>query len=256
MRAIEKAVWWRGWIGRGDLAEIFGISRAQASSDLQKFQELNPGALVYQMSRKRYEGPPEMRCVLHEPRLEEGMAAFLGDRSTAAVSLGNTVNSVARVDLPQRKGKDLVERALLMAVAEGLKLRVRYWSVNSGKASWRYLAPHAFGHDGYRWHVRAWCYEREAYLDFVLGRMEKTDWPEPHDSVLPEDQGWQETVTVKLKPNSALNDPAKRAIEMDYGIRKNGQLTIKVRQAMERYLLEHLRIGHDGGELPRHFERV
>ena len=40
---VERAAWWRGWIGRGDLVAMFGISPAQASSDLQKYQELNPG---------------------------------------------------------------------------------------------------------------------------------------------------------------------------------------------------------------------
>lgn len=256
LRAVERAVWWRGWIQRGDLQEIFGISRAQASSDLQKYQELNPGALLYQMSRKRYEGSHEMTCVLQQPRLEDGMSAFLGGEASARIAVGEGSDCVARVDLPQRSGKENVERTLLMTVASGQKLRVRYWSVNSAKASWRYLAPHAFGHDGYRWHVRAWCYEREAYLDFVLGRMEKTDWPEELEEELPKDKDWQQRVTIKLKPNSNLNEAARRAIEIDYGIRKGGQLKLKVRKAMEGYLLDHLRIGRDGGELPRHFERV
>ncbi|MCP5536320.1 MAG: WYL domain-containing protein [Akkermansiaceae bacterium] len=259
LRAIERAVWWRGSIRRGDLVKIFGISQAQASSDLQKYQMLNPGALVYQMSRKRYEGTMEMNCVLHEPRLEEGIAAFLGGEMCSRVGQGSVSNTVARVDLPSRVGTAVVERLVLMAVATGMKIRVRYWSVNSGKATWRWLRPHAFGHDGYRWHVRAWCGEREDYRDFVLSRIEKADWPEipgEEDADIPPDKDWREIAVITLQANRSLDDTAQRAIEMDYGMRKGGKLKIKVREAMRGYLLDHLRIGREGGDLPRHFESV
>ena len=80
LRAIERAAYWRGWVKRKDLAALFGVSLAQASSDLQKYQELNPGALQYNMNAKRYEGAREMVCVLvKEPSLEEAMGAFLGE---------------------------------------------------------------------------------------------------------------------------------------------------------------------------------
>jgi hypothetical protein len=77
LRFIEKCVFWRGTVNRQDLHRIYGVSQAQASADLQKYQELNPGALVYSLNRKRYEGAPTMRCRLHEPSLEEALVLFL-----------------------------------------------------------------------------------------------------------------------------------------------------------------------------------
>lgn len=240
---------------------MFGISAAQASSDLQKYQEVNAGALVYQMSRKRYEGAEGMRCVLHTPRLEEGMGAFLGAGRLSGFSDSageGAVNSggsrVVCVGLPSRKGKPEVERACVLAVCGEMRLRVRYWSVNSGRASWRELAPHAFGYDGYRWHLRAWCYEREAFRDFVLGRIEKVEWPVADEGGLPVDEDWETFVEVKVRANTEMSDSARRAIEMDYGIRKNGVLKMSVRVAMRGYLLDHLRMGREDGSLPRHFE--
>lgn len=176
---------------------------------------------------------------------------------TSRVDLAVETDAVVRVDLPKRRGKEAVERALVMAVAGGAKLRVRYWSVNSGKATWRWLLPHAFGHDGYRWHVRAWCCTRERYLDFVMSRIEKADWPkmlEDDDTPVPADADWKKMATIRVRANSSLSETARRAIEMDYGIRKGGVLKIRVREAMRGYLLDHLRIGRGGGELPRHFE--
>ncbi|MGB0776052.1 MAG: WYL domain-containing protein, partial [Akkermansiaceae bacterium] len=172
--------------------------------------------------------------------------------------VGELGNRIGTVGLPNRRGRQGVERVMLMAVAEGLRIQVRYWSVNSGKASWRWLRPHAFGHDGYRWHVRAWCEQREKFLDFVLGRIEKTEWPDGNDEdkkKLPVDEDWQRVVVVKVRANGMLSEQAQRAIELDYGIRKKGGvLKLKVRKAMEGYLLDHLRIGREGGDLPRHFE--
>jgi len=267
LKRIEQAVWWRGWIKRKDLVEWFGISSAQASSDLQKYQELNPDALVYQMSRKRYEGAKNMRCQLHEPSLEEGLFLFLNPDEMAAVSRGGSRGdrrgeiglwSLMDVSLPVRKACSEVERAFVLAVAGGLKIRVRYWSLNSGKATWRWLAPHAFGYDGYRWHVRAWCFTREAYLDFVLSRTEKIDWPEPMEGneQLPPDTDWETVEVVKVRPSSSLDKVAQSAIMMDYGIGENGVLELSVRSAMKQYLLSQLRLVEEGGELPKHFELV
>lgn len=43
-----------GYINRDHLMRKFGISTPQASSDLQQFQRLNPKAMTYDQSAKRY----------------------------------------------------------------------------------------------------------------------------------------------------------------------------------------------------------
>ena len=70
LRFIEKSAFWRGTVNRPDLLAVFRISQAQSSADLQKYQELNPDSLVYNLNRKRYDGAESMTCVLHEPRWE------------------------------------------------------------------------------------------------------------------------------------------------------------------------------------------
>ncbi len=258
LRAIERAAWWRGWVKRKDLAALFGVSMAQASSDLQKYQELNPGALVYQMQRKRYEGSESMSCVLHEPRLDEGISSFLGGATSMGIAIPSQdgSNLAAGINLPLRKGKLEIERAVMLALVAGNKLRIKHWGVSSGKTSLRWIAPLAFGHDGYRWHVRAWCFKRKDFRDFTLSRIEKAEWPQEMESneVVPDDSDWNEMVEIKVRAHRDLSESARRAIEMDYGMRKNGVLRIPVRKAMEGYLRDHLRIARDGGDLPVHFE--
>ena len=51
---LERRAEATGRINRADLQEAFGISPAQASGDLQAYQQLNPGALSYDLPSKRY----------------------------------------------------------------------------------------------------------------------------------------------------------------------------------------------------------
>ncbi|MEZ5326203.1 MAG: WYL domain-containing protein [Verrucomicrobiales bacterium] len=159
-------------------------------------------------------------------------------------------------------------RLVFQAVLGRNRLRVRYWSLNSGRASWREIAPHAFAHDGYRWHVRAWCYNNSDYRDFVLSRVEACDSMMEIDEseALPIDAEWERWECVELRPDSRLSEIRQAAIRRDYGMSKRGVLKVTVRSAMKPYLLSHLFIpqstvagtgnADNTSGLPRHLEIV
>jgi hypothetical protein len=54
MAWLERYAKAAGHVGRGDLTATFGISPAQASSDLQAYLAENPDALTYSTSRKHH----------------------------------------------------------------------------------------------------------------------------------------------------------------------------------------------------------
>ena len=257
LRSIEVRLWWRGYVGRKELIEVFGISAAQATSDLQRYFELNEGACFYSTNRKRYEADQGMQCVLHEPILEEGLTlAFgeiVGERwQRERVWEGRKPGLLGAVNLPVRDGSRWVERVIVLAAKEMRRVRVKYVSVKSGRASWREMVPRTFGWDGRRWHARAFCLENRDWRDFVLGRMEEVEWPGGVEKV-PGDGAWDEWVVVKLKVNPELDAVRKRALRMDYGLEGNG-LEIRVREAMRPYLLAEMFLVEESGvEAPRHF---
>lgn len=266
MRRVELLLWWRGWVGRADLTEGFGISAAQASGDLQRYAELNPGALVYQTRRKRYEGTPEMRCVLHGPRLEEAVWLFhggevpvWGQRPVIAATGDQRPVIAATVDVFQplvRRASPEVERRVFLAMEQGRRVRVRYASLSSSRAEWREIAPHALGHDGYRWHVRAWCLRNDDYRDFAPSRMEEAEWPGEEFALPVGDDAWERIETLVLVPHAGLTAEQRRAIELDYGMKK-GRLAVKVRAAMREYFLAHCRIpvvDAQGNPRPQHLQ--
>lgn len=252
---IERVAWWRGVVNRGDLREIFGISAAQASADIQVYLELNPGALAYNLSTKRYEAQAGMRCALHEPRLEEAVAMFLGAGPGLIRSHGGESDQVALCLPPMRQASKEVERRVFLALDQRRKIAVRYGSVKGASGKMREIAPHAFGHDGLRWHARAWCFENGDYRDFVLSRMANAEWPGEGFVAPMQDAAWARKVTLVFEANRELDAEAREAIERDYGM-KGGRFEITVREAMAEYHLAQLRIPGKKGERPRHLDRV
>ena len=251
---IERVAWWRGVVNRGDLREVFGISAAQASGDLQGYQEQNPTALAYNVRSKRYEARPEMACVMHSPRLEEAVAMFLGTPVSLPRVAARAEGRVATFVPPVRQADEGVERRVFLALDQGKRLWVTYWSVNSGAAKRREIAPHGLGHDGYRWHVRAWCFENGEFRDFVLSRIEKAEWPGELFISPTRDEAWERMVTVVLRANSQLDAVQRATIERDYGM-KSGKLEVTMREAMREYCLAHLRVA-TGNERPQHLELI
>lgn len=259
LRFIERAAYWRGWVQRQDLSAVYGKGAAQVSADFQKYLELNPGALAYSTSRKRYEGQETMRQALQESRLEDAVHQYLSGTTRlpyGAVAQPSTNPSVEWVVLPQRLAPVEVERRIFQAVLHGQRVRVRYLSVHGSTAEWRWLRPRALAHDGHRWHVRAWCENHGDYRDFVLARMTEAEWPVAGEAPLLPDKDWEEWVTLRLRAHPSLTDEARTAVEHEYQM-ENGECRLRVRRAMLIYVQAHLRLpGEDGALAPPRLEYV
>lgn len=250
---IERLAWWKGVVNRGDVRDVFGISAAQASADLQGYQEVNPTALAYNVRAKKYESGEGMVCVMHEPRIEEAVSLFLGV-GVPGVGLAGRMQATAKVDhiRPLAREADAgVQRRVFLALDQGRMLRVKYWSVNSSRGAMREIAPHALGHDGYRWHARAWCFENADFRDFVLSRMEGAEWPAGEFTPPLADEDWERMETVILQPHSSLDEDQKKTIIRDYGM-TGGKLKVQVRAAMKEYFLAQWRVPGPGR--PAHLE--
>jgi hypothetical protein len=255
LRFIEACAWWKGIVNRQDLGGLFGVSMAQASSDLQRYLEMNPAAFVYNLRQKRYEATAEMKCVMTVPRLDEAVARFLGSELEGIwlgcpdAGEGAGDDRVAVLRMPMREAGMAVERRMFLAMFNGLRVRVRYASVNSGKEEWRWLRPHALGHNGARWHARAWCEKTGEFRDFTLSRIAEVEWSREHAVPPVVDQAWQEWVTLRLRPHQDLSDEQRKTVERDYAMR-NGVLKLKVRKAMAGYLRGRLGLAMADGSQP------
>lgn len=234
---IERTAYWRGWVRRSDLCQRFSISLPQASADFSEYMRSNPKALQYNGTDKRYDLLPTARCIFGEPTIED-----------AVTVVPERTDRFVRLDLPDRSAKSHVSRDIVNAIANGTAIEIYYYSVHSGTAAWRTIAPHALGHDGFRWHARAWCFVDEAFKDFVLGRIEAMRRSELR-APAKRDNEWETFITIRFRPHPKLNTAQQHALAMDYGMR-NGVGTLRVRKAMQLYAEVYLGIAKD---LPERF---
>lgn len=244
---VECLAYWRGWVRRADLCEKFGISTPQASADLSAYLLRNPGALQYNLSRKRYEGKPAMRLTFGQGTLEEATSFF------GAMASASFIDRVARIDLPERMMRAEITRDLVRAIFSGNPINVYYFSIHSGTEGWRTIRPHAFAHDGYRWHTRAWCEEDGTYKDFVLGRIAKVRAAPAKITSIPFDRDWNTKVQIRFRAHPDLIPVQREALERDFGMVR-GIGTLRVRKALLFYTLVYLGLSEPTTVPPRRLQ--
>ncbi|EDT12043.1 conserved hypothetical protein [Paraburkholderia graminis C4D1M] len=131
-------------------------------------------------------------------------------------------------------------------------LEIRYQSIARDEEPTRYISPHAFGYDGVRWHVRAYCHLRKGFRDFVFGRILSAGRLMATIIDPADDREWSTYVKIVLTPDASLTSEQRRGVEIDYGM-SGGKVTIDCRQAMLFYTLRTLNFEVNG--LPRKGER-
>ena len=232
---IERLLYWRGTINRKDLCDHYGISLPQATKDLVTYTTLNPSACQYDVRKKCYVAEARMRPILVEPDFGADMDVVGGAMRTD-LALGEFTLEPTR---PPRAADQGVQRKLSVAAAQGLAVEGHYWSVHSGTQAARWMSPRAFGYDGLRWHVRAFCHRDEAFKDFVVGRFTAVGRTKPCPFAEAVDEDWLETETLRIRPNPKLSPKRRKAMAMDYGM-SDGFLELSVRRAMRLYTLRRL----------------
>jgi hypothetical protein len=249
-RFIENLAWWKGIVNRQELIENFGISLAQASSDLQQYVDSNPDALIYSLRQKRYEAVSTMKCVLTRPKLEEAVAMFLVDDTSSPLCGFSTSSSSEKlfgsVQIPVRESSEVIERRSVLAILNSLRIRVRYTGKQDGSKSWHWIRPHALGYNGVSWFLRSWCETYDQFQDFSLNRILEIEWSKQYAPIPESDTEWEEWTTLRLRANRGLSRPERQSVELDYGM-TTGVLEIRVRKAMLGYQLDRLGLTNGGG---------
>lgn len=255
LQFIDFRLQWGGRINRRDVTDFFKISVPQASADIARYAEMAPGNLEYDTSSRTYVATPAF-----VPRFDSsGARQYLSQLLALERQILTSDQAflafrppIASVPLPTRTIESRTLALMLQAIAERAKLQIRYQSIARDEAQERFISPHAFGYDGVRWHVRAFCHLREGFKDFVFGRISAPGMPVASDANPADDNEWHTNVDLILKPDDSLTSQQRRGVEIDYGM-KNGRVTVSCRQAMLFYTLRTLNFESSG--LPRKSER-
>src|SRR5262249_51242169 len=109
-----------------------------------------------------------------------------------------------------------------------------------------WITPHAFGSDGLRWHVRAYCHIDKQFKDFLLSRCLQTRGDGEPEAKPDEDVLWKESCVVVLSPNPVLSASQQAIVAQDYDM-SDGCVSVPVRKALLYYFQKRLRLDAGGG---------
>lgn len=249
---IEFRLFWEGRVNRADLVEFFGISIPQASSDLSRYQDIAAGNLRYDRRARAYVAEANFtpRLLTSSARRYLTQLRSIADEvMTPRETWLGWIPPFGAVPLVRRRLEADKLREILTAIRTSSAICVRYQSLNRPEAAWRWLTPHALVFDGFRWHARSWCHERQDFRDFVLARMLDITERRPDELDPSADLEWQLEVTVRLGPHPDLGESQQRAIELDYGM-EDGVVEIPMRLCLAYYLERQLGLDLDPKLVP------
>jgi WYL domain len=242
---IEHQAFWCGGLNRSDLTTHFGLSVPQASKDLAAYQALHPENLTYDPSKRRYLRSIEFKAGFITLDSDEFLRASVGQAMDGNPADGELERQPIAEGLPfpHRKIDPYVLQPIAQCVVEGRSVEIKYVSMSTNRpdAMWRRITPHAFGHDGLRWHVRAFCHRSETFKDFIVSRCLDTRHVDVAGATPEVDETWNSLFPVMLVPNPLLSEQQQQIITREYGM-IDGILTISVRRAMLYYFNKRLRL--------------
>jgi len=249
---IEFKLFWEGGVNRSDLISFFGVSVPQASNDLSVYRDMAGDNLSYDASQKRYIATQAFAPKVHRPNADRYLAQLKG-LSDGIIDRGDTwirhVPEASALPLPARRIDPFALRRLLAAMRAGRSIEIFYHSMNpeDPEPVWRRITPHAFGHDGLRWHVRALCHRVGGYKDFILSRCRDLRGEGAGLGATHEDTMWHEVFDVELIPNPALTQSQQTTIALDYDM-TDGKVCVPVRRALLYYFEKRLRLDVASGQ--------
>ena len=138
----------------------------------------------------------------------------------------------------------------MAAIRSNRSVEIHYQSMNPTRpdAIWRRITPHAFGHDGLRWHTRAFCHIEKKFKDFIVSscRAIRAEW-RTRARNLPTTSSWHTLFEIILTPNPALTPSQQQTIALDYQM-TDGRAVLPMRCALLYYFEKRLRLDMEPGK--------
>ena len=246
---IEFRLFWEGAINRADIVEFFGVSVPQASKDLTLYQERAPGNTEYDTRAKRYVAAEKFVLRFINPDPYVYLAQLRSVAEGAVPSQDSWIAVLPRADVAATPKRDIdieVLRKILDATREGVSVEIFYQSMSKARPDpiWRTITPHAFGYDGFRWHVRAYCHLEHKFKDFLLPRTLEVGGKNPAGAKGEQDWLWNNYFDIVIGPHPDLTESQQKVVAKDYGF-DHGSGILSVRYAMLFYVLKRLGLLED-----------
>lgn len=234
---IDFCLKWYGKLNRADLVEHFKISVPQASLDIANYSALAPMNIAYDRSAKTY-----VKKISFTEFYPESSSAktFLSELRTTAELNPSFQTMCFAIPTIERSVNDSITSKIVSSIENKQVVQIKYQSMTKAEPSIRKIYPTKLVFTGSRWHIRAFCFKRNCYLDFLLARILDVSKTENITIEIPKDTDWETIVTLIVEPAKGLTASQRAVIEYDYGMH-NQVLKVVCRKAFLFYLLKKYR---------------
>lgn len=230
LRFIERQLLWEREVTATMLTGAFGILRPEALDSINTYIELAPeNVRPFEPSDRSYKPTAGFK-----PKLIPDSADSLFTIARLAAPTNPDFHSVPVLSRSTAPG---TLAAILTAIEHRVRFEAIYVSMQNPTGTKRTLTPCAIISASNRLHVRAYCWDRQGFRDFVLNRFRTTpqlQMGEP--DLLPEDSAWEETLRVRLEANPSLSAEQQALIVDDYDL--NSLEPFQIRKALITYFLQ------------------
>lgn len=236
LRAVWTLLRWQRRVSNAEVRAVTGVATVQASRLLSGLAESHPDALALDRRSKQWQlvTPAAARD------LGGGLDEYLATANAANLNEGWIHDARPSFLAPDESRIALIRAACL----NGTGLDVTYASISSTAETRRTLFPHALVRTAARWHIRAWCMNRQEYRDFNIGRIHDLKLSSQSATRLPVDTAWENILDLRIVAHPDLDLEQERTIRREYF---SGTVArrIKVREPLAPYLLQDLRVATD-----------
>lgn len=246
-RLIEIISLWEGRLTTATLRNAFGISRQQASKDINTYlNHLSPDNLDYDKSLKCYVPAADFNPVFTSGQASEYLNWLQSQQHSIEVITSGENKPTGQyteiIALPSHPISPPVLRPIIAAIRNRTSIQADYISLSSERTKTRTLTPHTLVNSGIRWHVRAYCHDQNEFRDFVISRFQNTPKAvSAQGPALNKDRHWHKKVTLKITPHPKLSNTQQQIIAKDYGMKRK-QLKLTTKAALAHYWLQYFRI--------------
>jgi len=235
--ALITLLCWEGELRNSRLQDLLNLASVQVSRLIRHLREAYPGLLINDTTSKRWVLADRSRLP-STPNIDAYLRFTEDNDSSASEWLVDSRLSFASPD-------PLIFANVRAACVSSRGLQVNYRSMSSPEGKLRLIFPHSMIRLGRRWHVRAWCCERQDYRDFNLGRMRDllmTDTQADHEN--PKDHAWHTWVDLHIGAHRDLSPAHQILIKEEYFGGKDSQI-LSARAPLTPYLIQDLQVATD-----------
>ncbi|EKN6387892.1 hypothetical protein DVQ88_08440 [Yersinia enterocolitica] len=233
LKWIDEQLLWMGEFNRTELVYKFGISTQQASSDINRYQELAPDNFVLDYRYKAF-------CAT-----DSFSPVFDSDPITWLQNNTNELNqriSFENVEgIPQRVEPDIF-RVLNRCHKRNIPAIIKMTSLKKNEVVTHMISPHSVVATTLRWHVRGWDHDNRRFSDFPLTRIREVTPSESKEWVSSvTDSEWNTYVNIIITPSDGLSPLQHESLIKSFDM-IDGKLTIPVRQCLAYYRLASMQL--------------